>query len=393
MPSAAAAPGSEPTITCTRCGAAIRMDETLAKPLIDALRRDFEAEKRKLAEQAKLDGRRDAELELRAARDDAAAKAKLLAEAQRNELELRRDRQKLDDERRALDLEIQRRLDEARGSVREQTLKEVAEQQKLRDEQQRLRDAEAEKVNADLKRRIEELTRRIEQGSQQLQGEVAELDLEATLRAAFPRDTIEPVAKGQSGGDCLQRVLSPAGTAAGAILWESKRTKAWSDGWLAKLRDDQRSARADVAVLLTQALPRGVERFELIEGVWVTDSACALPLTAALRQSLIDVAAVRQSTVGQRTKMELLYAYLTGPEFRRRIEAIAESFQALREDLDGERRWLTRQWAKREKEIQRALESSAGMVGDLQGIAGKALPGIGGLGPDGLEAGRDGDAA
>lgn len=387
MPNATAA-GAEPVISCPKCGCDIKLTETLAGPALLQLRQAFEREKPKLIEQAKLDARRDLELELKTLHDETAAKSKLLAEAQKNELELRKERQQLQERQQAMELEVARKVDAEKAKLREQALKEFGEQQKQRDEQQRLKDAEKETVVATLRAQIDELKRKAEQGSQQLQGEVQELDLEATLRARFPRDTIEPVAKGQFGGDCLQRVLSNSGQPAGAILWESKRTKAWSDGWLAKLRDDQRAAKAEFAVLLTQVLPKSVERFGLVDGVWVADAASAFPLTVALRNSLLELAAVRQSGVGQATKMEQLYAYLTGPDFRRRVEAIVESFRGMREDLDREKTWLTKQWAKRDKEIQRALESSAGMVGDLQGIAGKALPEIQGLEPEGLEAGE-----
>jgi hypothetical protein len=385
MPAAAA--GGEPVFPCPKCGAEIKLTETLAAPIVQSLRQGFELEKAKLAEQAKLDARADARREvegelktakdeLAAKNDEVAAKAKLLAEAQKHELELRKKTVALEERARALDLEVQRKLDAERAQVVEQTKKEVAEQQKLRDEQRRLKEAEQDKLVADLRAQLVDAQRRLEQGSQQTQGEVQELDLESSLRAMFPFDTIEPVAKGQFGGDCIQRVLGPGGQLAGSILWESKRTKNWSDGWLAKLRDDQRAAKADHAILLTQALPKGIERFGSRENVWVTELGCALPLAVALRQSLLEVAAVRVAAVGQQTKMELLYAYLTGPEFRRRVEAIVESWRALREDLDRERVWLTRQWAKREKEIQRALESSAAMYGDLQGIGGRALPEI-----------------
>ena len=163
------------------------------------------------------------------------------------------------------------------------------------------------------------------------------------------------------------------------MLWETKRTKNWSDGWLAKLRDDQRSAKADIAVLLTHALPTGVETFGLVEGVWVTDVRCALPVAIAFRQSLIEVAGARAAADGQQTKMELVYQYLTGRRFRHRIEAIVEKFSGMRADLDKERNAITRMWAKREMQIQGVIESTLGMYGDLQGIAGKLLQEIDGL--------------
>jgi len=164
-----------------------------------------------------------------------------------------------------------------------------------------------------MQRQIEELRRRAEQGSQQLQGEVSEMELEALLKAKFPHDSIDPVPKGQHGGDILQRVVGPAGMRCGTMLWESKRTKNWSDGWLTKLREDQREAKAELSIIVTQVLPKGVETFEYIDGIWVTHPRSALPVAMAMRQSLIEVAAARKATEGQQTKTEMVYDYLTGP--------------------------------------------------------------------------------
>lgn len=206
-----------------------------------------------------------------------------------------------------------------------------------------------------------------------------ELELETLLRGKFPQDRIEAVPKGEFGGDVLHRVMGPLGQHCGTILWESKRTKSWSDTWLAKLRDDQRTAKAELALIVTQALPKGTQAFDLIDGVWVTESRCALPVAIALRQSLIQLAAARQASEGQQTKQELVYQYLTGPAFRHRIEAIVEKFKDLREDLDRERKFMAKQWAKREQQITVAVLSTVGVIGDLQGIAGRAIKEIDGL--------------
>ncbi len=243
----------------------------------------------------------------------------------------------------------------------------------------RLKVAEKEQQIASMQRQIENLQRKAEQGSQQLQGEILELELESTLRTSFPLDSIDPVAKGEFGGDALQRVFSSGAQDCGAILWESKRTKNWADGWLAKLRADQRAAGAEISVLVTKALPKGIETFGFIDGVWVTDFAYAVPLAVALRQSLIELSSVRLKQAGQATKMELVYHYLTGPKFRHRVEAIVEKFSDMRADLDRERKTMTRLWAKREAQIQGVIETTAGMYGDLEGIAGQALPEIEGL--------------
>jgi hypothetical protein len=230
-----------------------------------------------------------------------------------------------------------------------------------------------------MQRQIEELKRKAEQGSQQLQGEVLELDLESQLKAKFPRDTIEPVPKGQFGGDIIQRVFGPHGNLCGTLLWESKRTKNWSDGWLAKLREDQRAAKADLALIVSTALPRGIDGFDLVEGIWIVEPRYFIPVATALRQSIIELAAVRQTREGQQTKMGMVYEYLTGPRFRQRVEAIVEQFAEMHEDLDKERRTMTRLWAKREEQIRGVIDSTAGMYGDLQGIAGKAFREIEGL--------------
>jgi hypothetical protein len=163
------------------------------------------------------------------------------------------------------------------------------------------------------------------------------------------------------------------------ILWETKRTRTWTEGWLAKLRDDQRALGAEVALLMTEALPRGVESFDLMDGVWVARPAVALPLAMALRQSLIELGQARAARDGQGTKMELVYDYLTSPRFRHRVGAVIERVRDMSEDLDRERKVMTRLWAKREMQIHGVIGATVGMYGDLQGIAGKALQEIEGL--------------
>ncbi len=233
--------------------------------------------------------------------------------------------------------------------------------------------SEKEAQIAGMQRQIEELQRKASQGSQQLQGEALELELESLLRGRFPRDLIEPVPKGEFGGDVLHRVLGAAGQSCGAILWESKRTKNWSDGWLAKLRDDQRSAKAEIALIVSAALPKGVETFDLVDNVWVSEPRFAIPLAIALRESLINLAGSRQAAAGQHTKMELVYQYLTSSRFRHRIDAIVEKFTDMQADLDRERKTMMRMWAKREEQLKGVLDSTAGLYGDLQGIAGRAM--------------------
>lgn len=409
----------EPAITCPQCKIEIRLTESLAAPLIQATRREFEtrlaqkdadfAKKESIlrdreAAIARMKEKLDEELAARLLQErskiaaEEATKAKLstatdleqktralaelqeilkqrdlkLAEAQKAQAEVLRKQRELDDAKREMELTIEKRIQESLNATREQARKEA-------EEELRLKVNEKEQTISSMQRQIEELKRRAEQGSQQLQGEVQELELENLLRTKFPRDSIQPVPKGEFGGDVLHRVNGTLGQSCGFILWECKRTKNWSDGWLAKLREDQRTAKAEIAVMVSQALPKDVETFEFIEGVWVTHPRAAMPIAVVLRQTLLEVAAVRQSSEGQQTKMEMVYQYLTGSRFRQRVQAIVEAFSCMREDLDREKRAIVKQWAKREQQIDRVMEATVGMYGDLQGIAGKTLQEIEGL--------------
>jgi len=410
---------ADPTITCPNCSSEIRLTESLAAPLIKSVREEYE---KKISEKEQLVAKREADVEqqlkavskaketideqvqekLRSERGEIAAEEarkakqtmatdleekakaieelqqvldvrdKKLKEAQQQQVELLRKQRELDDEKRELDLTVEKRVQASVEEVRKKALLEAEDGLKLKV-------AEKEEQISSMQRQIEELKRKAEQGSQQLQGEVLELELEEMLSTRFPHDSIEPVPKGEFGGDVIQRVFAPTGQQCGAILWESKRTKNWSAGWLAKLRGDQRMAKSELAVLITDAMPKDVETFGHIEGVWVTRPRFAIPLVIALRQSLMEVANVRRAQDGQETKMELVYDYLMGPKFRHRVEAIVEKASDIQADLDRERKSLTRLWAKREAQIQGVIESTVGMYGDLQGIAGSSLKEIEGL--------------
>ncbi|MHB1142243.1 MAG: DUF2130 domain-containing protein [Sulfuricaulis sp.] len=415
---------TEPTIVCPNCKTEIKLTESLAAPLIESTRKQFEQQlaqkdsdiakreqamrekekqladaKNKLDEQvanqveeqlnkdrARIAAEESKKAKLAAATDLEQKTRELtdlqevlkqrnekLAEAQKAQAELIKKQRELDDAKRELELTVEKRVQEGLMATREQAKKEVEEALKLKV-------AEKDQTIASMQQKIEELKRRAEQGSQQLQGEVQELELENLLRAKFLFDAIEPVAKGEYGGDVVQRVIGAGGLASGTILWESKRTKNWSDGWLTKLREDQRAAKAEIAVLVSQVLPKGVETFEMVDGVWVTHPRAALPVAVILRQSLLEIAMARQASEGQQTKTEMIYQYLTGPRFRQRVEAIVEAFSTMQEDLDKEKRAITKQWAKREEQIERVMGATVGMYGDLQGIAGKSLQEIEGLG-------------
>ncbi len=239
----------------------------------------------------------------------------------------------------------------------------------------RLKDAEKNRQLSELRRQIEDLKRRAEQGSQQLQGEVGEEELETLLRSSFPSDDISAIGQGVRGADLHQIVIDSRGRKCGSILWECKNTRNWNDGWLAKLKQDQRAQHADLAVLVSAVRPKGCTRFALIDGVLVTDFACAPCLAGVLRGNLFELAQTRSAAMHKEEKLELLYRYLSGVEFRQRVEAVVEAFTAMRHDLDQERRAAERQWARRARQIDAVTLNVSGMYGDLQGIL-PALPSI-----------------
>ncbi|PJE63798.1 DUF2130 domain-containing protein [Candidatus Roizmanbacteria bacterium CG10_big_fil_rev_8_21_14_0_10_45_7] len=292
---------------------------------------------------------------------------KQLREAQAQEVSLRKERRVIEEEKRSLQVTIERRLDEQRKQVEEAALKRAFEEHKLRER-------EMEKKLQDAVKSNEELRRKLEQGSQQTQGEVLELELESVLKRSFPLDTIKEVPKGVNGADIIQEVYDRSGRRCGTIIWELKRTKSWSEGWIAKLKEDQRTVRADVAVLVSEALPTTLTAFGNVQGVWV----CTLPLVVgvatALRMSLQQVAFAQDSQVGKKEKMDILYQYVTGITFKQRVEAIVESFASMKMDLDKEKRAFTKMWAKREKQIETVINNTVGMHGELQGMLGAALP-------------------
>ena len=219
-----------------------------------------EAKKAKLLLSNELKQKADEITNLQAVMKERDAK---LAEAQKAQVELIRKQRELDDAKREMELNIEKQVQAGLAQARDKARKEAEESLKL------LVMEKDQKINS-MQQKIEELKQKAEQGSQQLQGEVQELELESTLRTKFPRDTIEPVPKGEFGGDVLQRVFSAVGQACGTILWEAKRTKNWSDGWLTKLRDDQRTAKAEISIIVSKVLPKDVETFDFIDGVWVT---------------------------------------------------------------------------------------------------------------------------
>ena len=321
-------------IVCPHCQFEIEVTEVLAAQLRSEIRKEFEAEQRKkesqlaqretalqvqfaelqlakatieqqvaeklekeraqLSDAALTKAKEQVAVELRDSQQQLAEVRTKLKTAEQAELDLRAERRQLQEQKEALELNVARKLDEERAKIREAAKKEAFDERQLKD-------AEKDKLINDLRTQIEDLRRKSEQGSQQTQGEVLELLLEDQLRRCFPFDAILPVAKGVHGGDAVQIVHDATGADCGTILWESKRTKAWSDGWLPKLRDDQRAAKAHIAILVSIEMPKGISTFECVDGVWVTCHACALALASALRSGMIDAATARRASDGKQT--------------------------------------------------------------------------------------------
>lgn len=375
---------SEQHVTCPKCGHEFPLTTALTadieasfrsryiereKELHASLERQLEEAKKFAAADAKQKASADAEAQIARLRCEVTDRQDKLTAARQVELELRRAQRELEDQKAELALEVERRIGAERGKLTETI------ERRLQDEHAN-REREKDLQLQGLRRQVEDMQRRLEQGSQQLQGEASELRIEDALRAAFTSDSVDPVPKGIRGADLCQRVTNPFGKACGVIVWEVKDTKSWNPDWLQKLKDDMQVVKGDVAVLVSTSLPDGVRDFALVEGVWVTSFALAIPLAAALRVGLIELAAHRSASVGKNEKMEILFSYLTGSEFRQRISITVETFRDMRDDLEAEKRAIQKLWAKRDKQLERVAQSITAMFGDLQGIAGQALPDI-----------------
>jgi hypothetical protein len=413
-------------ITCPQCSGSFPLDETLAGPMIAQVRAEAEklvlASKREADDKIKALATKEADIaarekeiadreasvksavnqaiaaerlliaqaerenakkelapELEAEKKRAIELAAQLEQSQKAELALRLQRDELEQRAKTLDLEVARKVDDQRKAIQEQASKDA-------DEKARLRLAEKDKTISDMQLKLEEAQRKATQGSQQMQGEVLELDFEATLRQFFPQDTIESVKTGARGGDVLQRVLGEMGKAVGTIFWETKRTQSWGGDWASKAKQDALNVKAELAIIVSDVLPKGIQDFGLYEGVWTVRPSHAVVLGVALRHGIITTADARQGAVGKESKMERLYAYMIGNEFRAILEGIALPFRELHDELAAEKRATMARWKRQERRIERVLASVAGLQGDLQGIAGSEMPELPGFESDaGLE--------
>lgn len=306
--------------------------------------------------------KKEKESEKKTLEEQLAEKENKLQEANENELQIRKEKNRLEEEKQNFEIEKQRQLDEERKKISEEAGKKATEEQQYVI-------AQLKKQLTDATKAKDDLARKLEQGSQQAQGEVLELEVEEILKIEFPYDEIVPVPKGVGGADVIQKVFDHRGRfLCGQIVWESKNTKAWSEGWIQKIKDNQRAIKADLAVIVSATLPEGVKGFVLRDGVWICDIKLVIALATALRINLESLTRERVMSVGKNEKMEVLYSYLTGVEFKQRVEAIVEAFSNMDEGLKKERIAYEKIWSEREKQIKKVITNTVGMYGDLSGL-------------------------
>lgn len=367
------------TIICPNCG----------KEISEAFKNQVEKEivekvKEKSLEEATKKAKIEFELRLKQASDDALAKEeqnrKLVEQLTNLTIQLRESKKEKDEAK----LEMQKKLLEEEDKIK-------LDERKKAEEENRSKVLELQKQLSDVSKANDDLRRKINQGSQQTQGEAFEVEFEKMLKHEFPNDGISEVAKGTKGGDIVQQVSDRNGNICGKILWEMKNTKTWSELWVDKLKADQRKVVADYAVLISEAVPENLDSARFYKNIWVTKRNFVLGLASALRLNLIQIAMAKRAMDGKKGKSDLLFSYLSGTEFRLRVEAIIDAFTNMQVEIEKEKRYFSNKWARDEKNIRQVIDNTYGMHGDLKGIVGNTLPQIKGLDPDqiGLSTGKD----
>lgn len=364
-------------VMCPHCGKRVELSEAFTHQMKEAVRAEQAAKHKLEIEKAKTEAeeramkrvKEELELRLKTSEEDAKEASQRNTKLQEQILELTKELReaKLKDQER--EIEMQKKMLKERERIEEQVAK--AEQEKSRFEK-----LELQKQLDDTKKALEEAQRKAQQTSQQLQGEVLELDLEAQLKESFPTDDITPVGKGVEGADLVQTVRNKFGQQAGVIMWETKRTKAWKGDWTGKLRENKRQSDASIAILVSEMLPKGVENFGYYENIWVTSFSYALPLVNVLRIGLFELAVAKATTANKDERLEALFNYLVKDGFRNKFEAQVEGIIALKSDLESEQRTTVTRWKKREMQLKRLMGNTAAMYGELQGILGSSLPSL-----------------
>lgn len=344
------------------------------KALEQTVQQRLAQKEKELTETIRKEAASQSSKELEALQEALTSRDKAMDAARQRELSLLNEKRELEERRKGMELEYQYKLEEERRKLGERYASEADLKLKERDIQ-----------IEGLRKALDDAKRKSEQGSMETQGEALELDLQTNLEQSFPQDTIDPVSKGIRGADVIQVVHNHMLAKSGTIIWETKNTRAWNHGWIEKLKDDQRDMGANLAVIVSTVLPDGVRNFDLVDGVWVCSVTSYIPLAMALRQQLIQVTFARTATEGKSDKMEMVYQYLSGDEFRHKVEAIVETFVGMKEQLDREKRAYARIWKEREKQIERIIDNTAGMYGDIRGLIGSSIPEIRALSLDGSD--------
>lgn len=298
---------------------------------------------------------------------------KELEEARQIEREVRKRESMLIEREKNIDIEVQRKISEERINL-EKLIQEQAEIKYQNEYALKLR--ERDHTIETMQKKIEELNNKLQLTSQQLQGEVQELLLEEKLQQRFPLDRIEPVPKGIRGADVIQEVFDRTGTMCGKIIWESKRTKDWNSDWIQKLKEDQGEIGAEIAIIVTQAMPKDISSIGLLDGVWVCDFNSCIGLAMSLREHLIQLRTFKEAMIGKETKMEQIYNYICSEQFAQKIKAIVETFKTMKEDLDKERIAMEKHWKKREEELNKIMKNTVRIYGELEALIGNQLPEI-----------------
>ncbi|MBP6432270.1 MAG: DUF2130 domain-containing protein [Ferruginibacter sp.] len=367
-------------IKCPNCGTEFELNESLKNEVEKELRGkmiDWQKKKEEEFERAKSISINEAIkktnqeniAKLIALEEEAKIKTQQLQELQKKELDLLRDKNALEEKQKNFEREIEVRFLEKKKELEEQTIKKEQELFDLKIKEYKLQMEQQQKL-------IEELKRKSEQGSMQLQGESQELLLEEILQTNFPFDVIEEVGKGVEGADCIQVIRNNSGNICGKIIYESKRTKAWSNAWIDKLKADMRNSNSDVAILVTQVFPKDMEKFGEKEGVWICNFNEVGSVAQLLRSGIIKIYEAQKSQENKGDKMQMLYDYLTGNEFRGQMESIVEGFMAMKQSIMKERIQMEKLWKEREKQLEKVLLSTSGMYGSVKGIAGAGVSDI-----------------
>jgi len=337
----------------------------------------LQQEKLKLESEIQLQVRKtiaaDYENQLRLLQQTASENEEKLKLARQKEFDFLKKEQEIKNKEQELEIVLQKKLLEERNILMHQIRKEEAERISLKETEYQLKLRELEKQLEDQRRLAEEMKRRAEQGSMQLQGEVQELLLEELLHDHFPYDNIGEVGKGVEGADCIQIVRNHIGVDCGKIIFESKRTKTFNNAWIDKLKTDMRNKQSDVAILVTQVYPKDMNCFGEKDGVWICSFKEVIALTTALRHTIIRIADTKRAEENKGEKMQMLYGYLTGNEFRQQIETIVEGFLSMKNSISKERIQMEKMWKEREKQLERVLLSTSGMYGSIKGIAGASI--------------------